>query len=125
MTFNVLVVDDSVMVRLQVKNALGAAFSVVEACDGVEALEVLESVGDVSLVVCDVNMPKMSGLDFLARVRAQSKWDSLAVVMLTTEVQAELVQRARGLGAKGWLIKPFKPELLMVIAKKLAGDRAA
>ena len=115
MVNKIMVIDDSMMVRKQVGMALGAAgFTVVEASDGADALEKLEKHADVALVVCDVNMPRMNGLEFLENVRA-----GLPVMMLTTEGQPELIQRAKALGAKGWLVKPFKPDLLVAAARKL------
>ena len=115
MASKVMVVDDSMMVRKQVGMALATAgFTVVEACDGADALQKLSTHADVALVVCDVNMPRMNGLEFLEQVRS-----GLPVMMLTTEGQSELIQRAKALGAKGWLVKPFKPELLVAAARKL------
>ena len=123
MSAKVLVVDDSLMVRQQVGRALTAAgFSVVEATDGVDALQKLAGCPEMHLVVCDVNMPHMSGLEFLERLRASGA--GVPVVMLTTEGQAELIQRAKALGAKGWIVKPFKPDLLVAAAKKLTAKAA-
>lgn len=126
MSSKVLVVDDSMMIRTQVSRALaGAGFAVVEACDGVDALSKLAANGDVSLVVCDINMPNMNGIDFLDNVRGQPAFAGVPVVMLTTEGQPDLVQRAKALGAKGWIMKPFKPDLLIAAAKKLTATAAA
>src|ERR1700737_963132 len=117
MSAMVLVIDDSLMVRQQVGRALTAAgFSVVEAIDGVEALEKLATSPETKLVVCDVNMPRMNGIEFLGRLNA--KRSAVPVVMLTTEGQPELIQRAKALGAKGWIVKPFKPDLLVAAARK-------
>jgi two-component system chemotaxis response regulator CheY len=118
MTTKILVVDDSMMVRQQVGKALAAAgFTVFEAADGLEALQKLEAEPDTRLLICDVNMPKMNGIELLERLNiAESKVD---VVMLTTEGQPELIQRAKALGAKGWIVKPFKPDLIVAAAKKL------
>jgi two-component system chemotaxis response regulator CheY len=119
MTTSILVVDDSMMVRKQVGNALKAqGYAIVEAGDGVEALSKLEATPGTRLVVCDVNMPRMNGLEFLEQVSTRKL--GVPVVMLTTEGQPELIQRAKALGAVGWLVKPFKPELLLATAKKLA-----
>ena len=119
MTTSILVIDDSMMVRKQVGNALKTqGYAVVEAVDGVDALSKLESNPATRLVVCDVNMPRMNGLEFLEQL--SSRKVSVPVVMLTTEGQPELIQRAKALGAVGWLVKPFKPELLLATAKKLA-----
>jgi two-component system chemotaxis response regulator CheY len=115
MSKKILIVDDSLAVRVQVTRLLTAAgFTVVDACDGQDGLEKLVVHPDVSLVVCDVNMPRMSGIEFLERVRPGTK-----VVMLTTEGQVELRQRAKTLGSQGWIKKPFKPELLVETARKL------
>ena len=115
----ILVIDDSLMVRKQVGAALkGLGYSVVEAVDGLDALEKLESSPDTRLIVCDVNMPRMNGLEFLERL--STRGSGVPVVMLTTEGQPELIQRAKSLGAKGWIVKPFKPEFLAATARKLA-----
>ena len=121
----VMVVDDSFMVRQQVGKALkGAGFEVVEAGDGQDALEKLGVNPGVALVVCDVNMPRMSGIEFLERLREDQSQAALPVVMLTTEGQNDIIQRAKALGAKGWITKPFKADLLIAAAKKLAGVAA-
>jgi two-component system chemotaxis response regulator CheY len=120
MANKVLVIDDSMMVRKQVGMALTkAGFAVVEACDGADALEKLTVNADVALAICDVNMPRMNGIEFL-----EGAPRSLAVVMLTTEGQPELIQRAKALGAKGWLVKPFKPEMLVATARKLTTEQS-
>ncbi|MEO8554300.1 MAG: response regulator, partial [Kofleriaceae bacterium] len=112
----ILVIDDSMLVRQQVSRALTAAGYLVEtATDGQDALDKLAANPGIALAVCDVNMPRMSGIEFLERVGTK-----VAVVMLTTEGQPELMARAKQLGAKGWILKPFKPELLVAAAKKLA-----
>jgi two-component system chemotaxis response regulator CheY len=117
----VLVVDDSTMVRQQVKRALvDAGFDVFEAVDGMDALEKANQTPDLSLVIADVNMPRMNGLDFLEAFRKDPRFTSTPTVMLTTEAQPELVARAKSLHAKGWIIKPFKPELFSAAIKKLA-----
>ncbi len=124
MSTKVLVVDDSLMVRQQVGRALTAAgFTIVEAVDGADALEKLAATPEAALVVCDVNMPRMSGIEFLENVRRDGR-PALPVVMLTTEGQPELIQKAKSLGAKGWIVKPFKPELLVAAVKKLTAAAA-
>jgi len=116
----VLVVDDSQMVRQQVSQALGGAgFTIVEAVDGQDALEKIAARPELGLVVCDVNMPRMNGLEFLEKLRQKEGGARIAVVMLTTEGQPDLIQRAKALGAKGWVVKPFKPEQLAAVARKL------
>jgi two-component system chemotaxis response regulator CheY len=116
----VLIVDDSATVRQQVRAALGMAeFDVVEASDGTEGAETINRLTDLAAVICDVNMPRMNGLEMLETVKKDPKNTMLPIVMLTTEGQHELVQRAKAAGAKGWIVKPFKPELLLAAIRKL------
>jgi two-component system, chemotaxis family, chemotaxis protein CheY len=116
----VLIVDDSATVRQQVRAALSVAeFDVVEASDGTEGAETINRLTDLAAVICDVNMPRMSGLEMLETVKRDPKNTTLPIVMLTTEGQHELVQRAKAAGAKGWIVKPFKPELLLAAIRKL------
>ncbi len=118
METKILVIDDSLMVRQQVRRALApVGFGIIEATDGVDALAKLAANADARLIVCDVNMPRMSGIEFLEQ--CERNGNKVPIVMLTTEGQPELIERAKALGAKGWLFKPFKPELLIATAKKL------
>jgi two-component system chemotaxis response regulator CheY len=118
MSTTILVVDDSMMVRQQVARVLsGAGFTIVEASDGADAILKLAEFPDTKLVVCDVNMPRMNGIEFLENLAASGK--ATPVVMLTTEGQPDLIHRAKELGAKGWIVKPFKADLLVAAAKKL------
>lgn len=116
----VLVVDDSAMVRRQVGKVLeGAGFSVVEAVDGQDAREKLAANPGVTMIVCDVTMPRMNGIELLSALRDEATYTG-PIVMLTTEGRPELVAQAKSLGAKGWLVKPLKPELLLATVAKLA-----
>lgn len=118
----VLVVDDSETVRQQVGMALRqAGFEVAEATDGQDGLTKIEQDRGISLVILDVNMPRMNGLEMLERVKAKADFATLPVLMLTTEGQPALVDRAKKAGAKGWVVKPFKADLLVAAARKLAG----
>lgn len=115
----ILVVEDSATMRQQVCFALSRdGYQTVEAGDGVEALAVAAANKDISLVISDVNMPNMNGLEFLKSYR--EKGFAAPIIMLTTEGSKELITRAKELGAKGWLVKPFKPEQLVDVVKKLA-----
>jgi two-component system chemotaxis response regulator CheY len=114
------------MVREKVGHALGSAgFAVVEAADGVEALEKLSDAeaASIRLIVCDVHMPRMSGMEFLERLSVMGR--AVPVVMLTTEAQPDLIQRAKVLGATTWVLKPFKPDLLVAVVKRLSAFAAA
>jgi two-component system chemotaxis response regulator CheY len=117
----VLIVDDSETVRKQFGRALhGAGLEVLEACDGLEGLELIDAHRDLTAVVLDVNMPCMNGLDMLEKLRENPANASLAVIILTTEAQRSLVERARAAGARAWLIKPVKTELLLDVIGRLS-----
>ena len=120
MSKTVLIVDDSDTVRQQVRAALGGGeFDIVEACDGAEGAETIARLANLAAVICDVNMPRMSGLEMLESIKRDPRYTKLPVVMLTTEGQHELVQRAKAAGAKGWIVKPFKPDLLLAAVRKI------
>jgi len=124
MSKTVIVIDDSQTVRQQVSTVLiGAGYCVVEAEDGADGAQQIQSNATASLAICDINMPKMSGLDLLEKVKAQTP-SHLPFIMLTTEGSPDLIERAVKLGAKGWIVKPFKPDMLLAAVRKLAGDPA-
>jgi len=117
----VLIVDDSATIRQQVRLTLSrAGFDVVEAADGVEGKERIGSDDQIVVVICDVNMPRMNGIDMVAAVKSDPAHALLPIVMLTTEAKPELMQKAKSHGAKAWIVKPFKPELLTAAVTKLA-----
>ena len=121
MSATVLLIDDSATVRLSARRALSAAgFGVIEACDGLEGLEKLDSEVEIDLIVCDVNMPRMTGIEFVESL-AQRAGVRPPVIMLTTEGHPDLVKTAKACGAKGWMVKPFKPEVLVAAARKITG----
>jgi two-component system, chemotaxis family, chemotaxis protein CheY len=116
-----LVVDDSETIRLDVKRVVGGAgFSVLEARDGAQGLEVAGANTGLALIVLDVNMPVMNGLDMLDRLMSDTKTKEIPVLLLTTEVQESLMQRAKNAGAKAWLIKPVDPDILLMAVQKVA-----
>jgi two-component system chemotaxis response regulator CheY len=117
----VLVVDDSATVRQQVGNALReAGFDIVEASDGLDGAAKIDGDRSISMVICDINMPRLNGLEMLEKVKRDPKNASLPFIMLTTEGQPALMDRAKKFGAKGWIVKPFKAELLVGVVKKMA-----
>jgi two-component system, chemotaxis family, chemotaxis protein CheY len=112
----ILIVDDSATIRQQVSFTLTKeGFDVVEAEDGVQG--VAKAGSEIAMIISDVNMPNMNGIEMLAALKA--KGVVLPIIMLTTEGSADLIEKAKALGAKGWLVKPFKPEQLVAVVKKL------
>jgi len=117
------VVDDSRAIRQQVGTALAqAGYHVVEAEDGLQGLNTIGVQRDIAMVICDVNMPNMNGLEMLAAVKADPSNAALPIFMLTTEGKADLIQQAKRNGAKGWIVKPFKPDQLVAAVRKVVGQ---
>ncbi|HET6145928.1 MAG TPA: response regulator [Polyangia bacterium] len=115
----VLIIDDSEAVRRQVAQTLApAGYEVVEASDGFEGLSVIK-LAEPALVLCDLNMPRMGGMELLAELSRSPPKPVPVMVMLTTEAQPGLIRRARELGAVGWIVKPFKADLLVAAVNKL------
>ena len=110
MKLNVLVVDDSAAIRKILLRVLSQTDlpveKVHEASDGVEALKIMNS-DKVNLVLSDVNMPNMDGLELLTTVRANAEWKAVSVIMITTEGSQAKVLEAVQLGANGYVRKPF------------------
>ena len=114
----IMTVDDSASVRQMVAFTLrNAGYEVIEACDGADALTKLK--GNVHMIVTDLNMPKMDGIELIRNVRKQAAYKFIPIVMLTTESQASKKQEGKSAGATGWIVKPFKPEQLLGVVKKV------
>jgi two-component system chemotaxis response regulator CheY len=123
MSKKVIIVDDSRTARQQVKSALaGAGYEIVEAVDGLDGLSKMGASSDAALVLCDVNMPNLNGLEMIETYNRDAGSPGHTFVMLTTEAEPELVQRAKACGARGWIVKPFKPDLLLAAVRKLMGE---
>jgi two-component system, chemotaxis family, chemotaxis protein CheY len=119
----ILVVDDSATVRQQVRAVLAeSGFEIVEAADGLEGFDTIVAREDLAAVICDVNMPRLGGLQMLQMLNEKGKVPALPVVMLTTEGQPALMQQAKAAGARGWLVKPFKPATLVATVRKLTAQ---
>jgi two-component system chemotaxis response regulator CheY len=119
----VLVVDDSETVRQVLQLTLSnAGFDVIEAEDGDDALEKLASAPAVDMLITDLNMPNMDGLELIQKIREDGKHRFTPIVMLTTESSEEKKRAGREAGASGWIVKPFKPEQLLKVVKMVLGD---
>jgi two-component system chemotaxis response regulator CheY len=121
MAKTVLTVDDSTSIRQMVTFTLkSAGYDVVEAIDGVDGLEKAK-VCNVDLILTDQNMPRMDGISLIKQLRAMPKFKSTPILMLTTESSDTIKQQGRGAGATGWLVKPFDPQKLIEVVKKVIG----
>jgi two-component system chemotaxis response regulator CheY len=119
----VLVVDDSATVRQQVAQTLtGVGFEVVEAPDGQVGCDLIDRDATISMVICDVNMPRMNGIEMLLSVKSHPKNLALPILMLTTDGQPALIKKAKEAGARGWVVKPFNPAQLVAVVQKLTGS---
>lgn len=117
----IMTVDDSASMRQTVAFTLqGAGYGVVEAEDGQNALDKLPGSG-VDMIITDLNMPVMDGIELIKQVRANPEYKFLPIIMLTTESQDEKKQAGRSAGATGWIVKPFKQEQLIAVVKKVIG----
>jgi two-component system alkaline phosphatase synthesis response regulator PhoP len=119
---HVLVADDEPHIGRIIKMKLEQGpFRVTLAYDGREALEVLERERDIGLVLLDLMMPHLTGLDVLATMRSDARWKTLPTIILTAAGQEQQHQRALELGASEFLTKPFSPKKLYQRAAELAG----
>lgn len=114
----ILIVDDSATVRLALSSTLSeAGHEIVEACNGHEALEYLgnEEVTPINMLITDLNMPKVDGIDLIRQVRRTSGFRFVPIIMLTSESDGDKKQKGKAAGASGWVVKPFKPEQLLTV----------
>ena len=117
----IMTVDDSTSVRQMVSFTLkNAGYEVIEASDGQDALGKLSS-AQVNMILTDLNMPIMDGIEFIRRVRSEGAHKFVPIVMLTTESQDTKKQEGKSAGATGWIVKPFKPPQLLAVVKKVLG----
>jgi two-component system, chemotaxis family, chemotaxis protein CheY len=119
MSKTILIADDSPSLRQMISLTLsGAGYTVIEAVDGLDALNKSEN-RDIGLVITDLNMPRLSGLDLIRRLRAGALHRFTPALMLTTESDPAKKQEARAAGATGWIVKPFNPTQLLTVIKKV------
>ena len=121
MAKTILAVDDSASIRQMVALTLkGAGYDVVEAVDGQDGLDKAKS-QSINLVLTDQNMPKMDGLTLIKSLRALPQYTTTPILMLTTEAGDAMKAQGKAAGATGWLVKPFDPQKLLEVVKKVIG----
>ena len=117
----ILAVDDSKSLRQMVAFTLTeAGHQVIEAVDGVDALSTAKE-KPFDLAITDVNMPNMDGITLVKELRNLPQYKHTPILMLTTESGDDKKQEGRAAGATGWLVKPFEPEKLLSVIKKVLG----
>ncbi|MGE5893214.1 MAG: response regulator [bacterium] len=119
MSKTIMTVDDSPSIRQMVSFTLkDAGYDVIEAVDGKDALAKLAA-GRIHMVIADLNMPNLDGIELIREIRANPILKFIPIIMLTTESQEGKKQEGRQAGATGWIVKPFKPEQLIAVVKKV------
>ena len=115
----IMTADDSTSIRQMVSFTLTqAGYEVVEAVDGQDAAIKLADT-HIDMLLTDLNMPKKNGFELIEAVRAMPRFKFIPIIMLTTESQAEMKQKGKAAGATGWIVKPFKPDQLLAVIKKV------
>lgn len=123
---NIMLVDDSTTIRRVMKNVLSRIINdevtLLEAGNGIEALEVLKQQnGEIDLILLDVNMPEMNGDVFLEKMRSDPANNRIRVVMVTTEAEKKTVIKIMKLGANGYIVKPFTPDIMKKSLQPILG----
>ncbi|EFL51948.1 response regulator receiver protein [Solidesulfovibrio fructosivorans JJ]] len=113
----ILTVDDAKSVRGLVSQTLRqAGYDIAEAVDGADALE--KASEGIDMVITDLNMPGMGGLELITRLRERADTRFTPILVLTTESQSDTRRRAVSAGASGWIVKPFAPEVLLALVRR-------
>ncbi|WP_417581395.1 response regulator [Nitrincola sp.] len=118
---SILTVDDSASIRQMISFTLkGAGYSITEAVDGKQGLEKAQA-AHFDLILTDQNMPNMDGLTLIKSLRALPAYRSVPILVLTTEAGDAMKSQGRAAGATGWLVKPFDPQKLIEVVRKVIG----
>jgi len=121
MSKRILTIDDSKTMRDMLMLTLqDSGFEVIQAVDGQDGIDVLAREKNVDVIITDINMPKMDGYGVLEHVRKNPVYDATPILVLTTESDTEKKERARGLGATGFIVKPFNPISLVEVIRKVS-----
>jgi len=121
MSKTVMTVDDSASMRQMVSFTLrDAGYNVIEAKDGQDALVKLNG-ATVHMVVTDLYMPNLNGLELIKALRRIPASKFIPIILLTTESQIDKKQEGKSAGATGWIVKPFQPEQLLAVVKRVLG----
>ncbi|MEW5745714.1 MAG: response regulator [Nitrospirota bacterium] len=118
---SIMTVDDSASIRQMVSFTLKeAGYEVIEAVDGRDALSKLNG-ASIHMVITDLNMPNLDGIGLIRELRGNPAHKFTPVIMLTTESQDGKKQEGKAAGATGWIVKPFQPDQLLAVVRKVLG----
>ncbi len=123
MSVNVLIVDDSVTIRLMIKKVLMISLGdelgdVYEASDGISALSRIAD-NDISVMMVDLNMPRMNGMQLISRLKSNPKYSDIPIVVISTEGSEERIRELEELGIAGYIRKPFRPEQIRKVLSNI------
>ena len=122
MAKTILIVDDASSMRGLIAMTLkNSGYETIEGCDGRDGFEKLKKAAKVDLIITDLNMPNMDGIEMIKSIKALPQAKFIPIIMLTTESQDEKKEQGRQAGAKAWIVKPFKPDVLIGAIKKIIG----
>jgi two-component system, chemotaxis family, chemotaxis protein CheY len=121
----VLIVDDSQLIHSMYRLVLNRYKSckIMDAMNGLEALDILSREGDFDLILLDINMPVMNGLQFMEKIKKENLYKQISIIVISTEGKEEDTLRALKLGASGYLVKPFKPHMLYELIEKMVARK--
>lgn len=121
MSKTILAVDDSVTMLQTISLSLEKeGYKVITAIDGVDALSVLKGGEKFDVIITDVNMPNMDGITLTAEIRKLEPYKFTPIIVLTTESQVGKKEDGKQAGATGWIVKPFKPEQLVSVVRRVS-----
>lgn len=121
MTKTIMTVDDSASVRMMVSFTLTElGYDIIEAENGNEALKKMAK-KQIHMLITDINMPELDGISLVRKVRANPDYKFIPIILLTTESQLEKKTAGKEAGATGWIVKPFKPDQLVAVVKRVLG----
>lgn len=121
MAKTIMTVDDSASMREMLNFTLKqAGYNVIDAVDGRDALKKLND-EEIHMVITDLNMPNVDGIALIEGIRATPAYKFIPIIMLTTESHPEKKAQGKEAGATGWIVKPFEPDQLLAVIKKVIG----
>lgn len=121
----VLIIDDSISARMEIKRHMADEFDVIEASNGPDGIQVFRDHADVVLIICDFNMPHMDGLTTMEHIYEEHPDTKVPCLMVTTESSTDLKNKGREIGVTGWVLKPIIPQVLIDACKDLVKEGRA
>jgi len=121
----ILIVDDSQLIHSMYRLVLNRynGCRIVDAMNGLDALDVLSRENDFDLILLDINMPVMNGIQFMEKIKKENIYRHIPIVVISTEGKEADTLRALKLGAWGYVVKPFKPEILYQLIEKVLAKK--